>query len=103
MLTKEQYTAKLKEVRAQIEAAKQAEINLKNQWMQQEPLNIGDLVDVTTGGDNDVKVRCFISVKMLRGWDDFKVCYDFCKIKKDGTPSVQSAGIYSYSKIKLVK
>lgn len=101
-MTLKQLLQEIKNKEDQIDKLKNEASELIKQLPELTPFKVGDKVKVTNEWKNPKETICFISEVEYRSWTHDRIEYHFSKIKKDGTMSQQSAGIYSYDKIEKI-
>lgn len=100
-MTKAEYKRRYDDYNSQIINLQKKIMDLKAEYIEHSPVKVGDKVEVTQHGKTSKTTICFVSsVEVGRNGD-----YDYCfaKVKKDGTMSGQSAGIYYADSIKLIE
>jgi predicted 3-demethylubiquinone-9 3-methyltransferase (glyoxalase superfamily) len=103
MATKEQLIKAINDRQSQIGQLSTEIKTLKEQLIELSEFKVGDKVRIgkKNGFKNSIEyTECFIS-EVYIGYKN-KIDYKFSKMKKDGTMSGQSAGIYSFDSIELM-
>lgn len=91
-MTKEQYKQRRDELEAQIK-------ELEQQYIDACPYKVGDKVLVKYGKKEK---EAFLNHIGIRNWGDY-YDFNFVAVKKDGTPSLQGAGVYSTNLSDIIK
>jgi len=110
-MTKEEYKAEITSIDSQIAALQIKKGEARAQFIiENSHFNIGDKVAVIWEANSDwnkkqvpeKRVVVFVS-KIEDKYFTGEIRYDFVKVKKDGTMSAQSAGLYGYKRIELIE
>lgn len=108
-LTKEEYLKKLEEINAKTLQLRLEREELRQQYVKDNAqFKEGDKVKIYQDRytfNSPPSIICLGEFFISKAKDSFYtgcIDYEFAKIKKDGTQSSQSAGIYGYKRLELV-
>lgn len=99
-MTLEQALKRIQDKESQIDSLEQEIRETKEKLIELTPLKKGDKVKLT--GYKNKETICFVSGVEYKLWREEQFEYTFVAMKKDGTPSLQSPGIYYYDKIEKI-
>lgn len=99
-ITEEEYNEGMQSLRVSRSNLLDLEIKLKTKYKDQQEFKVGNIVNVW---NNKKLLGTFVIARVsIQDWGiKNNINYGFNKLKKDGTPSKSSAGIYWYDKIEL--